>query len=157
MILHILEYNVPCSMLLLFAGSWGSCLPLRPDEGVPVGGEGLPWGCALTDRNIKTQGEREGDIKKNVLYCVIVVAFFPLWQRGLYQCSTVFNTNWSEAQNWITETINWWPVLKVKGHVRIGRGHNHEGAGEVKEVELSVFTGSMHSISVFLYIPVTVL
>lgn len=60
---HILVCNIPCSMLLLFAGSWGSCLPLRPDEGVPVG-EGLPWGCTLTDGNIK---ETEKEIKKSII------------------------------------------------------------------------------------------
>lgn len=42
----LIRTNSPCSMLLLFAGSWGSCLPLRPVEGVPVGEE-LPWGCPL--------------------------------------------------------------------------------------------------------------
>lgn len=45
--------NSPCSMLLLLAGSWGSCLPLRPVEGVPVG-EGLPWGCPLEEGGEKT-------------------------------------------------------------------------------------------------------
>lgn len=54
---------IPCSMLLLFAGSLGSCRPLRPDEGVPVG-EGPPWGCVLTDRTTRTQWDKEkGDIE----------------------------------------------------------------------------------------------
>lgn len=60
--LHIYSTNVtntgqrtiiiPCSTLLLLAGTWGSCLTLRADEFAAVDDEnaGLECGCTLMER-----------------------------------------------------------------------------------------------------------
>lgn len=120
--------TVPCSMLLLFAGSFGSCLPLRPDEGVPEGGEGLPWGCALTDRN--TKNKTTGEKNENIYY-----------YQSMYR-------NWSEGQSRITQGD------KVMASIKGLRATDHwsvEVQEGLKEAALSVSTYAQNPV--FVHIP----